>query len=242
MSETKLHDLPDLSVWRHVELLTVKEAALLWAGVDPTFCRSIFDLAKTSKEQYRIAFTFQKAIVSGICTGTLSANEIYVYDSNDDSPFPRSILYGGSMLPSINDIDSDLTTITTTSIVNWAAKKELLSMRQMLTIKERQQVITKSESHQYTEKRHVNNEVVLELAYTPKHKNLPLEVLHEISKEVWDKLGVGDKPPKQCVLHELIKEKHIQKGGGEPSLNLIKQIDSLARPECFKNQGKKENN
>ena len=31
----ELHQLPDLSGWRYVEIWTLEEVAMLWAGIDP---------------------------------------------------------------------------------------------------------------------------------------------------------------------------------------------------------------
>ena len=240
MNNIKLHDLPDLSAWRHVELLTVKQAALLWAGVDPVFCKSIYDLAKTSREQYRIAYTFQQAILSGICTGTLSANDIYVFDRNDDSPFPEPIPYTESILPSINDIDPSCTTVKTISITSWATKKDFLSIRQIAAIKERQEATTKFEVNQSIKNQQATT-VVHQIAYQSKHDNPSMEVLHEISRQVWDKVDKGGAPPKALKIDDLIIEEYVKRTGVKPSANIIRQINSIARPPIFKNQGKQEN-
>jgi len=31
----ELHELPDLSDWRLIEVWSIEEAAMLWAGIDP---------------------------------------------------------------------------------------------------------------------------------------------------------------------------------------------------------------
>lgn len=76
----------------------------------------------------------------------------------------------------------------------------------------------------------------MEIDYKPKHENPSFEVLQEISKEVWDQIDQGVNPPKQLIINDLIKEKYKKRTGVEPSANIIKQIDAIARPLAFKNK------
>lgn len=230
--------IPDLSAWAMVELLTVEEASLLWGGIDPTFCKTVDDAEKTfPREQYQRAYITRKAIISGICAGSLPANEIYVWNEDPNCPYD-AVPHHEKRLPNMADVYTAKTTINTNALISWAEKKKVYTMRQVLGQKyERpsQPIIER------VKEENITDVVMLGLSYSPKHENPPLEVLQDISKEVWDQINKGDKPPKQLIIHDLIKQKYKQRTGVEPTANTIKQIDSIARPPCFKNQGGKQN-
>lgn len=56
MEDFTLADLPDLSDWRFVPILSLEQAALLWGGIDPAFIPT-FAIAKQRAHplQYRRA-------------------------------------------------------------------------------------------------------------------------------------------------------------------------------------------
>lgn len=72
--------------------------------------------------------------------------------------------------------------------------------------------------------------------YTPRYKNPAIEVLLEISREIWDKVEEGVKPPKALKIKEKIAIKLEEKIGVKHNAdtNLVKQIDAIARPPKFK--------
>jgi hypothetical protein len=146
-------------------------------------------------------------------------------------------MHDAGQLPRISEVSSSETTVITRALINWAAKKKILTMRQW----QDQQCIDIPDEPMSTRPSDSSNNAVLEIPYCPKHENPSFEVLQEISKEVWDQIEKGDQPPKQLIIHGLIKEKYKQRTGVEPPANEIKRIDAIARPPAFKNQGNKEN-
>ena len=58
----------------------------------------------------------------------------------------------------------------------------------------------------------------------------------EISREIWDKVEEGVKPPKALKIKEKIAVKLEEKIGVKHNAdtNLVKQIDAIARPPKFK--------
>lgn len=65
------------------------------------------------------------------------------------------------------------------------------------------------------------------------HDTPALEVAIEIAQEVWNPLQKSEKPPKQEVIREMIREK-LESRGAKFSDNTVNQIDCIARPIDFK--------
>lgn len=224
--------LDDIFAWGKVEILTVTEAALLWAGIDPALCESLDDAKKYySLKQYQYAYASCKAIISGICTGSLAANEIWCFNHNYGQYEDPYYLYEDNLLPRVSDIAPERTTINMRALISWSEKKRVQTMKQRLE-RENSKHPTKEPPPKHTKA----PEVILEIDYKPKHENPSFEVLQEISKEVWDQIDQGVNPPKQLIINDLIKEKYKKRTGVEPSANIIKQIDAIARPLAFKNK------
>ncbi|MDO5072870.1 MAG: hypothetical protein Q4D63_00530 [Neisseria animaloris] len=72
-------NIPDLSAWRLVPLLTLEQAALLWGGIDPTKL-SFEYLHLAHEEQARMAKIALQAFCGGIILGTLSPYQLYLFD------------------------------------------------------------------------------------------------------------------------------------------------------------------
>ena len=73
MEDFTLADLPDLSDWRFVPILSLEQAALLWGGIDPAFIPT-FAIAKQRAHplQYRRANIALQAFLGGIVLKTLT--------------------------------------------------------------------------------------------------------------------------------------------------------------------------
>ena len=88
MEALMLADLPDLSDWRFVPILSLEQAALLWGGIDPAFIPTL-EIAKQQAHplQYRRANIALQAFLGGIVLKTLTVYKLFLRDYNGDS-FP----------------------------------------------------------------------------------------------------------------------------------------------------------
>lgn len=121
------------------------------------------------------------------------------------------------------------------ALIEWTKKQGYPSLRASLRASENKQN-TSVTTEIITVKSHSKPLVKIEqIDYIPKHKNPSYEVLTRISKDVWDKLEDGAKPPKQPVVIDEIKRVYREVTGDElTSKNIVSQIDAIARPPKFK--------
>lgn len=240
-----LSDLEDLSDWRIAPILTIEQAALLWGGIDPAFCHDFSDAARYHPAQVRRAVIARQAFLGGIALKTLTVHELYLFNWNGE-PYkaePNNADF------TFEDIDTKRTTVMTQVLTAWAKRQGCTSLRQALQQKEKdeKEQARRKEFDEWVEaenKKEAESKQPLKieyLPYKPKHDNPRLETAIEISREVYDPVKPGERPPKSFVTTELIEQKMTAKTGVKPTANEIRQIDATARPEIFKNRiAKKE--
>lgn len=128
-----LHELPDLSDWLLIEVWTVEEAAMLWAGIDPMEHAGIrlLDLKHAvTPLQYRKASAFQRAISEAVCGGTLPFVEAWEDCSDYNNSYDKEVEF--PELPQHSSIIYYKTRINQAAFMKWAQSKRMLSMRQHL--------------------------------------------------------------------------------------------------------------
>ncbi|WP_036386448.1 hypothetical protein [Microvirgula aerodenitrificans] len=126
----EFHELPDLSDWRFVEVLTIEEAAMLWGGIDPSeWATTSLDILRgtISPVQFRKAWTARKAFTEAVCAGTLPFVDAWerredwqsgAYDFRVEFPD----------LPNPNCLIANMTRINQAALLKWA-KGKLPSLR-----------------------------------------------------------------------------------------------------------------
>jgi hypothetical protein len=91
--------LPDLSGWRYVEIWTLEEVALLWAGVDPAnhVGERLQDLRELLPPvQYKKAWMSLRAVSEAIAGGTLPFVESWeVHEDWQGNCFERKVEFPG---------------------------------------------------------------------------------------------------------------------------------------------------
>lgn len=222
-----LDDLPDLSDWGLAPILTIEQAALLWGGIDPAFCR--FENAGMEHPQkYRRAYIAMQAFCGGIVLKTLQVHELFLIHYNGESY--RANQAQGEF--SIEDIDCQRTTVQKMVLLSWAKKEQCLTLKQTLTKQA---------------KKEIANIPPPENIITIEHK--PLEPVYntpefdaacEVIRKYWNEYDGRGKPTKEHTIQEFIKET-LMRLGVEPSKAAIQRIDTLTRPPQFKNQKTKQN-
>ena len=125
------YELPDLSDWRHVEVWTLEEAAMLWAAIDPMdyYGKRLIELErKIPPKRYKKARLFLRALSEAVCAGSLPFTEAWewtgYYGDNECAKidFPD--------LPSPRYIATNLTRINLSAFLKWVKSKNILSYRQ----------------------------------------------------------------------------------------------------------------
>lgn len=127
----QLHELPDLRDWRLIEVWTVEEAALLWAGIDPMdhpHVRIVELRHIVSPIQFKKASTFQRAIAEAICGGTLPFVEAWEEISDYQNSYEREVEFPD--LPDHSRILPYMTRINQAAYIKWALGKKMWSLRQ----------------------------------------------------------------------------------------------------------------
>lgn len=137
-----LNALPDLSDWLLIEVWTVEEAAMLWAGIDPMEHTGVrlLDLKNVlTPLQHRKASAFQRAISEAVCGGTLPFVEAWEDYSDYNNSYDKEVEFPD--LPQHSSIIYHKTRINQAAFMKWAQSKKMLSMRQHL-----KRVLTSRES------------------------------------------------------------------------------------------------
>ncbi|HJV07261.1 MAG TPA: hypothetical protein VJ642_08205 [Chromobacteriaceae bacterium] len=126
----ELNELPDLSDWRFVEVLTIEEAAMLWGGIDPAEWQvSDIGLLKNSvhTKQYRKAWIARKAFTEAVCAGTLPF--VDAWERHEDwQNGPYEIRVEFPSLPTASRLITHMTRINQAALLKWA-KGKLPSIR-----------------------------------------------------------------------------------------------------------------
>lgn len=230
MEETErpltLKDLPDLSLWYNVPLLTIEEAALLWGGIDPTFAR-FNDLNGYHPEQIKNARIAARTFTSAITLKTLTAHEIYINVSATGEPMravPNFFEFN------FWDISVEYTTVMRDVLIDWAKRNMLYSLRQRIVLAGGEQ-----------NKQQLPKQTIIEyIPYKPRHENPSVETVIELSC-MWDTKQPSGKYPKGEETRETIA-RILEEKTGEPvskEAHIVKQIDAIARPPVFKSGGVK---
>lgn len=228
--------LPDLSAWGAVEILTVDEAALLWGGIDPAYCRHFSDAQEYRYEQYQQAFIARRAFLSGISLGTLPTNELWCINYHGDS-----YLHVDKQLPSITEIDTSATTVNSQALISWAEKKRVRTLKQTIATYAKN---LREQKERYEFDKFIKNEASQPPALIeckpvePVYDTPEFEAACEVIKKYWNNFDGRGKPPKELEIKEYIEEVLTEKLGGKPKQAAINRVDTLTRPPQFKNQQK----
>lgn len=226
-------NLPDLSAWGQIEILTIDEAALLWGGINPMLCKE-FNVASTYPlRQYEQAFIARRIFVSGISAGTLAPHELWCYRVDEDGHKYALYQHFDKQLPSMQDISTRDTTVLTAALISWTEKKKVRTIKQMLAEENKTSTVSKLATNN-SKATKPQDSGVPSLNYKPKHDNPAYDVLVSIMKDYYDTIPEGGKPLKSLALQEEISKRYIVRTGVQPTQNIVNMIDKLARPDEFK--------
>lgn len=232
-----LSDLEDLSDWRIAPILTIEQAALLWGGIDPTFCRDFSDAARYHPIQMRRAFIARQAFLGGIALKTLTVHELHLFNWQGE---PYKAEQNNADF-TFEDIDIKRTTVMTQVLVTWAKRQGCTSLRQDLQQKEKENAKKEFDAWIKAEDQKENSKPILNIEYKPLEPvyNTPeFEAACDVVEKYWNGFdGVG-KPPKEIEIKEYIFQVLSEKLGGKPSEAAVNRVDTLTRPLEFKNQKK----
>ena len=131
----EMHQLPDLSGWRYVEVWTLEEAAMLWAAIDPMDYpgKRLAELKTYFRpEQHKKALLFLRAATEAVCAGTLSFTEAFEEDYDDNhGAWTRKVAFPD--LPAPDAVVAHRTRVKQAVFMLWAKSKNIPSYRQSLT-------------------------------------------------------------------------------------------------------------
>lgn len=228
LPDLRIHDLPDLYSWGGVPIITIKQAALLWGGIDPAFTCDTREAKRCHPEQYQAAMIAKQAFLGGIVMKTLEAYELYLCDFNNSY---RADQRQESF--TFEDIDTRRTIVQTNVLIEWAQRRNIETMRQKLTRKE---AILATANFPCVKEMEREKLVIEHRPLEPRYPTPEFEAACEVVRERWNKQEEGVKPPKQLELHEFIRKILKEKTGSEPCEAEIRRVDTLTRPPQFKNQ------
>lgn len=232
----ELAHLPDLSAWRMAPLLTLEQAALLWAGIDPSVHSDINKLNQVSHIQRQRAKIALQAFLGGVVLKTLTVYELWVF-SDDINNYTCKV--DSQYSPSIEEINCRRTLVMRDVLIAWAAKEGVHTLRQTLNIQKAQQEEAKRKQDFEDFIRETNTPAVIEYKpLEPKYDTPEFEAACLVVAQYWNGFDGEGKPPKEIEIKEFIRNTLIEKLGGEPSQAAINRIDTLTRPNQFKTQQK----
>ena len=224
-NQLTISDLPDLSAWHIAPILSLEQAALLWGGIDPAYT-DFSTLNQEHPEKVRITRIALQAFIGGICLGTLTPHVLYLFDDRGGS-YPEN----PKQPFTISDVDIKNTLVMRDVLIKWAQRESVKSIRNMIREKDKLNAILP--------------------VYTPaaeppvriEHK--PLEPIHEtpefkaaciVIKNKWNAISKDDIPPKEAEMQEYIRTTLREITGKEPSAAAVNRVDTLTRPDVFKNR------
>ncbi|GAB2902733.1 hypothetical protein GCM10027202_34210 [Microvirgula curvata] len=233
-------NVPDLSLWALVEVLTVEQAAMLIGGIDPSEFRLI-ELAQGSVHtaMYKRAVVARQALCGAISLGTLPSLEVWQQSWSGDQ-----YVIGAKQSASPADIVAERTTIQTSALLSWLARKQFRTIKQ--DVKE---AIASAfrKGWQQGETQQKNGEVseAQPMAILPKrtYTTPPLDVIEEVIAEHWEGYDPSDpnaKAPKQHVITQAIYRKLEERGVANPSATMVDYMDRIARHPNAKSGGNKK--
>ena len=226
-------NLTDLSLWGQVEIITIDEAALLWAGINPIHCINFEDSSKYPRRQYNQACISRRIFLSGVASGTLPTHELWCYQMDSYGNYESLYQHVDKQLPRMQEISTNSTTILMNVLISWTECKRIKTIKQQINEERKNATIAKQLP--------IPTEIINQqpqppklLDYKPKHNNTAYEVLVSIMKDYYDTIPDGGKPLKSLALREEIAKRYELSKGVKPTQNIIGMIDKLARPEEFK--------
>ena len=126
--------LPDLSDWRIIEVWTLKEAAMLWAAIDPLDHENkrINELGSdVPLTQRKKALIFQRAVTEAVCAGTLAfVNAMELHESEQGDEWEIEVTY--PKLPNPNKLIPEKTRVNLAAFMHWVGIKKIPSYRQLV--------------------------------------------------------------------------------------------------------------
>lgn len=221
-----ISDLEDLSDWGIVPLLSLDQAALLWGGIDPVGY-SLFEKAKDFEhpEKYRKAHIAMQAFLGGIVLRTLTVHELWITNWNGE--VCRIDQKADNFTK--EDISTAHTLVMRDVIVEWARRERCTTLRQDL--------MKKVGSH--TPAIHPPKKQPLQVEYRPlepTYETPEFDVACTVIKDKWNAVPSDGIPPKEAEMQEYIRTILREKTGKEPSAAAVNRVDTLTRPERFKNR------
>ncbi len=231
----RLVDLDDLSDWRFVPILTIEQAALLWAGINPAFY-NFRDSHLFHPTQASRAFIARQAFLGGIMVKTLTVHELHFFNWRGETYRADASVENFTF----EDVDIQRTTVMAQVLIAWAKRQDCTSLREDLR-KQEQAEKERQSRKEFDDFVEAQSKQVLQIEYRPlepKYTTPEFTVACEIVAEIWNKQEAGVKPPKALEIQELIGQKLEKLTGGKPKPAAIARIDSLTRPLLFKNQQK----
>ncbi|MDO4642012.1 MAG: hypothetical protein Q4A84_10005 [Neisseria sp.] len=223
-------ELPDLSDWKLPPLYTIEQAALLWGGIDPSTISNFQEAEKIAHPaQYRRACIARQAFLSGIILRTLTVQQLFLVNDFNGSLYPANQKTDSF---SIDEVCISQTLVMRDVLIEWAKREQCYTLRQTLSKNKTPQVKTETITQP---------ETTLKIESKPLQPSYPtpeFEVACTVVKEYWNKLEKGKKPPKEAEIQDFIAktlEKHL---GCKPSQAAITRVDTLTRPQQFKNRQK----
>lgn len=231
LPDLSLHDLPDLTAWGVIPLISIEQAALLWGGIDPAFTCDTREAKRCHPEQYQAAMIAKQAFLGGIVMKTLEAYELYLCDFNNSY---RADQRQESF--TFEDIDTRRTIVQTDVLIEWAGRRNVLTIKQQLI--RQAEMKRKKEFNDWIEQEAKPTEkpVIEYRLLEPRYPTPEFEAACEVVRDRWNKQEEGVKPPKQLEMREFIRKILKEKTGVEPCETEIRRVDTLARPLQFKNQ------
>lgn len=158
----RLADLNDLSDWRFVPILTIEQAALLWAGIDPAFCNSFSHSHLFHPTQARRAVIARQAFLGGIMLKTLTVHELYLFNWKGETYRADASL--GNF--TFEDIDIQRTTVMTQVLIAWAKRQDCTSLREDLRKREQAEKERQSRK-EFDDFVEAQSKQVLQIEYRP---------------------------------------------------------------------------
>ncbi|MDY7579443.1 hypothetical protein RGU70_14080 [Herbaspirillum sp. RTI4] len=199
----RLDELPDLSYWRYVEVWTVEEAAMIWAGINPLDhegLRISALVSKVPKIQHQNSKLFQRAISEAVCVGTLSFESAWEdHEDYQNGPWEKKVEFPD--LPDSHALIQHKTRIKQAAFLQWTKSKNIPSYRQILQKKDAQEYRQELqiERSAFLESRNIQpsppNPILQLAAPAYMDANNPLSPLElRVATRAWEKVAKNGDP------------------------------------------------
>lgn len=227
---------PNLMHWRTIKLLSIREASLLIAGIDPNEYTYLNDdqlseeLASKKPTNWQYVLMMMRSLVEAICTHELKSPSVMLCHEWLNNGYPQYEEQAKLGISEIDDVLYSATKIHRDELSKWLYKNGYLEPQ-------RQNIITIEQN--YSDQMPVVNDVVLALP-EPTYTTPPLEALQGVINEFWINYDPNRNqlPPKQDVVTQWIAEKYPMITGKDLRL----YIDKICRHPTAKGGGNKKIN